>query len=210
MYTGVVEWTGTVESATAADEGGTVRVATDTADLEPGDSIAVSGVCLTAESVGDGWFEASLSADTATRTYLLDLEAGEPVNIERPLPADGRFDGHVVKGTVDTTTTVAWMTERADDWWLSVDVPEGYEQFVVEKGAVALDGVGLTVAAVDDEAGTIGVAVVPETYERTTLSETEAGDPIHFEADILAKYATRRAGLAAAADDDDETGSATA
>jgi riboflavin synthase len=191
MYTGLIESTGTLERVRHDGAGRTVRVATTTEDLATGDSVAVSGVCLTAERVGEGWFDASLSAETVERTYLADLDAGTAVNVERPVRADGRLDGHVVKGTVDATTELRGVTARDGDRWLTVATPAGYGRYLVEKGAVALDGVGLTVAAVDDDAGTFAVAVVPATDRRTTLPATRPGDPLHFEADVFAKYAER-------------------
>jgi len=191
MYTGFIESTGTLRRVDRTGEGCTVRVAT-TADLATGDSVAVAGVCLTVERLGDGWFDATLSGETVERTYLADLDPGADVNLERPVTADGRLDGHVVKGTVDATTKLVDVAERDADRWLTVAIPDGYGRYLVEKGAVALDGVGLTVAAVDDDAGTFAVAVVPATDRRTTLPAKRPGDPLHFEADVMAKYAERR------------------
>lgn len=197
MYTGIVETTASIRRVERGERGARVRVATDTAGIDPGDSVAVSGVCLTAEDVGEGWFEAALSADTLDRTYLASPDAGAAVNVERPLPADGRFDGHLVKGTVDTTTEIDSVTTRPDDWRLTVAQPAGYERYVVEKGAVALDGISLTITAVDDDRGTFSVAIVPETRDRTTLSSASAGDRVHFEADVVAKYVQRGRTVAA-------------
>lgn len=194
MYTGIVETTGRIRDVTQFESGCRLRIAADTTGLDPDDSISISGVCLTAESVGDGWFEAFLSAETVERTYLGDLEPGEAVNVEKPMPAEGRFDGHVVKGTVDTVVEITDIETLGEDWRFEFSVPDGHEQYLVEKGAVALDGMSLTVAALGEE--TFSVAVVPTTYEVTTLSEKQIGDPVHFEADILAKYAERQRVLA--------------
>lgn len=133
-----------------------------------------------------------MSAETVARTYLAELDLNGTVNIEHPVRSDGTLDGHVVKGTVDTTTTITANRERKNDWWFTFAIPENYEQYIVEKGAVALDGISLTVAAVDDDAGTFSTAIVPATYRRTTLATKSMGDPIHFEADILAKYVNRQ------------------
>jgi len=190
MYTGVIERTGTVGVVEPLESCCRVEIASETGDLRPEDSIAVNGVCLTASAVGDDWFQAVLSAETVERTYLADLQPGDAVNVERPLGTAGRFDGHLVKGTVDTVTAVTDITDLGEDWLFEFAVPAGYEQYLVEKGAVALDGIGLTVA--DLSADTFTVAVVPTTYEVTTLSTKELGDPVHFEADILAKYVERQ------------------
>jgi riboflavin synthase len=195
MYTGVIEEPGTLNAVDRLESGCRVEIATETTDLQPEDSIAVNGVCLTASAVGDGWFRAVLSAETVDRTYLAGCKAGGAVNIERPLGTTGRFDGHVVKGTVDTVTQVTDITDLGEDWLFEFDVPAGYEQYLVEKGAVALDGIGLTVA--DLSADTFTVAVVPTTYDVTTLSAKEPGDPVHFEADILAKYVERQRAVGA-------------
>jgi len=192
MYTGVVESTGTVQEIKRTKGGCELRVAIATDGLFARDSIGVSGICLTAESVGDGWFEASMSAETVARTYLAELNSNDAVNIEYPVRSSGTLDGHVVKGTVDATTTITANEEREDDWWFTFAIPGSYEQYIVEKGAVALDGISLTVAAVDDDAGTFSTAIVPATYHRTTLSTKSIGDAIHFEADILAKYVDRQ------------------
>ncbi len=190
MYTGVVETTGVLRSIDRTDGGCRLRVATDTADLDAEDSVGIDGVCLTAERVGDGWFEAFCSRETVTRTYLADRSAGDEVNVERPVALDDALDGHVVRGTVDTVTRVAAIEPDGDGWRYEFRLPDGYEQYLVEKGAVAIDGISLTIADVGRE--TFAVAVVPTTREVTTLSEKSVGDPVHFEADLLAKYVERQ------------------
>lgn len=194
MYTGIVETTGQIVEKRQFESGCRLQIRVETGDLSPDDSIGISGVCLTAESVGDGWFDAFLSEETVSRTYLADCSPGDRVNVERPLPSDGRFDGHVVKGTVDTVVEISDIESLGDDWRFTFTVPEEHEQYLVEKGAVALDGMSLTVADLTEE--TFSVAVVPQTYDITTLSEKEVGDPVHFEADILAKYVERQQTLA--------------
>lgn len=189
MYTGVVESTGRIQTVQQSEQGANIRIATETTGIDPADSVSVSGVCVTAESVDTDQFEATLSGETVARTYLDTLSAGAVVNIERPIAADGRFHGHVVKGTVDTVTNIVDAEQRGDGWQYRFAIPEGYEQYLVEKGAVALDGISLTVSNVSADA--FSVAVVPETYDRTTLATKSPGDPVHFEADILAKYATK-------------------
>jgi riboflavin synthase len=190
MYTGVVETTGVLRSVDSRDGGCRLRVAADTTDLAPDDSISVHGVCLTAERVGDDWFEAFCSRETVARTYLADCSPGDAVNVERPVAPDGALDGHVVKGTVDTVTTVVGIEPDGDGWRYEFRIPAGHERYLVEKGAIAIDGISLTVADVTPE--TFTVAVVPTTREVTTLSEKSVGDPVHFEADLLAKYVERQ------------------
>ena len=192
MFTGIVEETGVVESVTADDDGRRLRIGTDeVGDFAAGQSIAVSGVCLTVEQFGDDWFEVFTAAETLDLTYLGDLAAGDSVNVERALPADGRLDGHVVQGHVDTTTAVEAVESVGEDWTFTFALPDGNEQYVAQKGSIALDGISLTVADVDDAAGTFDVAIIPTTYEETTLREKAAGDPVHVEVDVLAKYAER-------------------
>lgn len=186
MYTGVVQNVGEICTVEMLSSGCRVRVAVDTADITSGDSIGVNGVCLTAKSVDDGHFEAVLSSETVERTYLSDLTAGDSVNIEKPITPDGRLDGHVVKGTVDATGEIAAIADVGSDWRFSFTVPSDYQQYLVEKGAVAIDGISLTVTELTREA--FSVAVVPTTYHATTLSEKSIGDPVHFEVDLLAKY----------------------
>ncbi|WP_121820442.1 riboflavin synthase [Halostella salina] len=187
MYTGVVETTGELRAKELRDGGCRLRIGTDTSSVAPDDSVGIQGVCLTAERVGDGWFEAFCSPETVERTYLAALDPGAPVNVETPVSPGGTLDGHVVKGTVDTVTEVTAVEPDGDGWRYEFAVPEGYGRFLVEKGSVAVDGISLTVAAVGD--GTFEAAVIPATREITTLSEKAVGDPVHFEADLLAKYA---------------------
>lgn len=186
MFTGIVEETGTVQAVEEDEDGLRVRLETTFEGLSRGQSISVSGACLTVEDYGSGWFEVFLATETIERTYLGGLEPGEEVNLERALPADGRFDGHFVQGHVDGTGTVESVERLGDDWRFSFSLPEDLTQYVVEKGSIAIDGISLTVAAFDGE--TVDVAIIPETYELTTLSEKSAGDPVHLEVDVVAKY----------------------
>jgi riboflavin synthase len=191
VYTGIIEATGAITRNERSGAGRRLRVETDLAsDLEPGDSIAVSGVCLTVERGGGDWFEAYAMGETLARTYLGDLAPGDAVNLERPMPADGRFDGHVVKATVDSTTEVTDVRVDGDERTYEFAIPEGRAAEFVEKGAVTVDGIGLTVVDCDEE--TFSVSVIPETLARTTLSEKAVGDAAHVETDVLAKYVRRR------------------
>jgi len=194
MFTGIVETPGEVVAVEDDAGGRRLRIeASGLDDLHHGQSISVSGVCLTVEAFAsttadDSWFEVFLATETVDKTYLGELSVGESVNIERAMPADGRFDGHVVQGHVDTVTTVDAIEEVGDDWRFTFELPEGYGQYIVDKGSICLDGISLTVAAIDREAGTFDVAIIPTTYELTTLQEKAVGDPIHIEVDVIAKY----------------------
>jgi riboflavin synthase len=159
------------------------------ADLHHGQSISVSGVCLTVEAFEtppEPWFEVFLAAETVEKTYLGSVEESDRVNLERALAADGRFDGHLVQGHVDTTTEVTGIERVGDDWVFEFALPEDIAQYVVGKGSIALDGISLTVA--ERGASAFGVAIIPTTYELTTLSEKSVGDPVHVEVDVVAKY----------------------
>ena len=189
MFTGIVEETGEIRTREATDEGLRLRIDADevVADVTHGASISVSGVCLTVERFESGeWFEVFLATETVERTYLGTLTVGDAVNLERAMPADGRFDGHVVQGHVDAVATVTDVESVGDDWYFEFALPEGYDRYVVEKGSITLDGISLTVAELSGDR--VRVAIVPTTYELTTLSEKSTGDPVHLEVDVLAKY----------------------
>ena len=189
MFTGIVEETGEVVGREATEDGLWLRIGADAvaSDLHHGQSISVSGACLTVERFeSDEWFEVFLASETVDRTYLGDLDVGDEVNLERAMAADGRFDGHVVQGHVDAVATLVDRESIGEDWYYTVSLPPEYDRYVVEKGSITLDGISLTVADLDGDR--VGVAIVPTTHERTTLSEKSPGDPLHLEVDVLAKY----------------------
>ncbi|WP_247730246.1 riboflavin synthase [Halovivax limisalsi] len=202
MFTGIVEETGEIRDREATSDGVRLRIGADevASDLAHGASISVSGVCLTVERFErDAWFEVFLADETVERTYLGDLAVGDAVNLERAMPADGRFDGHVVQGHVDAVATVGEIESVGEDWYFEFELPPGYAQYVVEKGSITLDGISLTVAALDGDRVT--VAIVPTTYDLTTLSAKDPGDPVHLEVDVLAKYVESVLEAAPAADE---------
>jgi len=197
MFTGVVEETGRV--ATAEQRGGLLvaRVAARRVleGLERGGSIAVDGCCLTAVEVDGQAFTCELTAETLARTAFADrLRAGARVNLERPMRADGRFDGHIVQGHVDGVGTVRALRREGEAAELEVALPPELERYVVEKGSIAVDGVSLTVAAVGP--GRFRVALIPYTLEHTSLGEARAGGPLNLEVDVIAKYVERLLGAA--------------
>jgi riboflavin synthase len=191
MFTGIVETTGEVVGVTDEEGGRRVRVAAGLDGLYEGQSIAVDGACLTVEAGGDGDFECFLSRETLDRTAFDALGAGDRVNVERALPADGRFDGHVVQGHVDATAEVRSVEQVGEDWRFAFSLPDAIARYVVEKGSIAVDGISLTVA--DLWEGGFAVAVVPTTYDLTTLADATPGDPVHLEVDVMAKYVERLA-----------------
>lgn len=203
MFTGIVEELGEVVRLERGPDSAriSVRGRVVTGDAFPGASIAVNGVCLTVVDLDGDTFTADVMAETLTRTSLTGSAPGTPVNLERPVPASGRFGGHVVQGHVDGTGTVV---ERVpgDRWELvRIAVPGPLACYVVEKGSIAVDGVSLTVAAVDDDGPqgpTFTVSLIPETLQRTTLGRRGVGDPVNLEVDVLAKYVERLVGLGSA------------
>jgi riboflavin synthase len=197
MFTGIIEELGTVSGLEPRGVGarltiGCARVLEDTA---PGSSIAVNGVCLTAAGVWPGAFCADVSPETLRRTNLGDLRPGARVNLERPLAAGGRLGGHIVQGHVDATGEFVSLEALGDaNWWLTVRFPAELSPYIVEKGSIAVDGVSLTVAALDGDL--LSAAIIPHTYENTALHTYRPGARLNLECDILAKYVARLLGLA--------------
>ena len=200
MFTGIIERTGTIVSLT--DLGG-VRRLTVAAEgiagrLREGDSLAVSGVCLTALDVDPALFHADLAAETLAKTSLGSLEPGSVVNLEMPVAAGSPLGGHIVQGHVDGTGVLVSLEpviaetspdfdRQTTDWTLRVRVPEHMRPWMVLKGSVTLEGISLTIADFDGE--TVTVAILPLTYSRTNLHTLAAGAPVNVEADVLVKLA---------------------
>ena len=193
MFTGIVESLGTVESIT--DVAGGRRLALDVGDLatglKVGDSLAVNGVCLTAVEVGpdNGVVAVDVVAETLHRSNLGSVAQGDRVNLERPMRADGRFDGHIVQGHVDATGEVTGIVPEGEGRLIRIAAsPEGL-RYVVEKGSITVDGVSLTVTSVD--ANGFEIALIPHTMSVTTLGLRQPGDRVNLEFDVLAKYVER-------------------
>ena len=183
MFTGLVQATATVTSI----EGGRLALeAAEPLELAEGGSVAVNGVCLTATGIDGAAFVADVMAETLRRSALGALAPGSTVNIELPLRASDRLGGHIVQGHVDGTGAVESMTEEGFARVLRIAAGEEVLRYVVEKGSVAVDGVSLTVADVDD--GGFTVSLIPETLERTTLGAIEPGRQVNLEVDVIAKY----------------------
>jgi len=202
MFTGIIETTGEIVAIDENADGRRLRIrAPGLTDLHHGQSISVSGVCLTVEAfeavddpAAERWFAVFLAAETVEKTYLGEVGVGDRVNIERAMAANGRFDGHIVQGHVDTVTTVDAIEEVGDDWRFTFSLPPDHDRYIVDKGSICLDGISLTVASIDREAGQFSVAIIPTTYDETTLQKKRVGDPVHVEVDVIAKYVERMVG----------------
>lgn len=198
MFTGIVEELGHVVSVTRlADDSARLVVSGPvvTSDARHGDSIAVNGVCLTVVDLDAGSFSADVMAETLRRSSLGALSVGDPVNLERPMAADGRFGGHIVQGHVDGRGSI--RARRPSENWevVEVDLPAELARFVVEKGSITVDGVSLTVVdMVDGEQPWFSVSLIPTTLAGTTLGSKGVGDPVNLEVDVIAKYVERLVG----------------
>jgi riboflavin synthase len=207
MFTGLIETTGAVLAVEHRD--GSMRIAIAAPlvhSLRTGDSIAVSGVCLTAVDLEPGAtpprFHADLAAETVARTSLSLLAPGSTVNLELPTPAGTPLGGHVVQGHVDGTGTllsIEPVDTHADpalaDWWLRVAVPAHVSRYMVEKGSVAIEGISLTIARWElgtPQGDVVSVAIIPHTYARTNLHALKAGQPVNIEADVMIKFLEQR------------------
>jgi riboflavin synthase len=192
LFTGLIEDIGTVAQIETDADGAQLTIETQlAASITEGDSIAVSGVCLTATAVSGDGFGAYAINETLDRSSIGALSEGGRVNLELSMKADGRFGGHIVQGHVDGVGTVAAI--RADGLSRVVTVATGPEilRYVVEKGSITVNGISLTVATVDGDG--FDVALIPETLERTTLGSAQLGDTVNLETDIFAKYAEKLA-----------------
>jgi riboflavin synthase len=203
MFTGLIAETGTIVSFEKKTGAARLRVAVPTlaTQLRTGDSIAVSGVCLTALAITPQGFEADLLEETLRRTSLADLAPGSSVNLELPTPAGTPLGGHVVQGHVDgvgrlvSVTAVTIGAESETDWVLKLTAPAALARYIVEKGSLSVNGISLTVAAVEtvqQGEALVTIAIIPHTYAVTNLHTLQPGDPINLEVDVLAKYAERR------------------
>ena len=189
MFTGIIEELGTVESVQARSVGARLKVRCSTVieDMTVGASIAVNGVCLTAVDLRPDSFCADLAPETLGRSNLGDLRTGSRVNLERPLSPTGRLSGHIVQGHVDATGEYVSLEALGDEnWWLRIRVPPELDPFLVFKGSIAIDGISLTIAALEGDM--LSVTIIPHTYRHTTLGGYRAGARLNLECDILAKH----------------------
>lgn len=190
MFTGIVEQTGEITDLSVIETGR--RLVLSARDLRPmpiGASIAVAGVCLTVVEAGEGVISVDVVPETLARTNLGDLEPGDRVNLERAMPADGRFDGHIVQGHVDGIGLVQSVQSDDNGVTVTIEPAESLLPYVVEKGSMTVDGVSLTVSGLGDF--WFSVALIPHTLEVTTLGSLEPGDTVNLEVDVVAKYVER-------------------
>ena len=191
MFTGIVEEVGRVTKIETS--GGTRKITVTSQnlseELKMGDSIAVSGVCLTAVRIEPGkCFGADLADETWNRTSFSRISEGAEINLELPMKADGRFGGHVVQGHVDGVGKFMGLEPiaGAQDFWMHIELPKEMTRYVVYKGSISVEGISLTVAKINGQDMTI--AIIPHTTEATNLKSLKPGDPVNLEADIIAKY----------------------
>lgn len=207
MFTGLVAGTGRLEARERRGPGYRLVIGTSGVSgfdaLELGESIAVSGACLTVVTASPGRFEADVSIETAQKTTLGAIQLGSELNLERSLRVGDRLGGHWVSGHVDGVARVQRIEAQGDSWLVTIAVPEPQRRFVAQKGSVALDGVSLTVNAVDDQS--LSVMLIPHTREVTSLKHWQAGVPVNLEVDLVARYLVRyfeATGQTAASHDD--------
>jgi riboflavin synthase len=195
MFTGLIEALGEVAEVKPTPAGLRLRLTSEMApELSPGDSLAVNGVCLTVVSADADGIHADVSPETMRVTSLGGLKRGALVNLERPLRADARLGGHFVQGHVDATGTLEEIRQDGDSYWVTIRFPPLLAPYIVRKGSIAVDGISLTVAGVDDRL--FDVQIIPFTWEHTNLRAIKAGDHVNIECDILGKYVVRVAELA--------------
>ncbi len=195
MFSGIIEKLGTVVSAKHADGSLKLTLQTGFFDLELGESIAINGVCLTVASMnGSGSADFFASAETLARTNLGTLGTGSKVNLERAVSLNTRLSGHLVQGHVDGLGTLQSLLHENGAWKLTVVIPRNLSRYCVEKGSIALNGISLTINTMDDHSdGTlsIGLSIIPHTWEHTNLHSAKVGDTVNIEVDVMAKYVER-------------------
>lgn len=200
MFTGLIEEVGEIagiERITGQNGGTVTRITIKgqniPSQLKTGDSVAVSGVCLTALNIGEQKFSADLAEETLKRTSLQRLKPGSMVNLELAARAQNRMGGHVVQGHVDGTGIIVSLQKIKfhDDWRLVIDIPQSLVRYVVPQGSITVEGISLTVAAIENFQ--VEIAIIPHTWQATNLRVLRKGDPVNIEVDVLAKYAEKMA-----------------
>ncbi len=188
MFTGIIEEVGMIGAVAGHGKSARLKVQASKVleNTRIGDSIAVNGVCLTVTDITKSYFVADVMAETMRRSSLSLLKKGSMVNLERAMAANGRFGGHIVSGHIDGTGSVSGMEREANAVWITVAAPAGILRYVVEKGSIAIDGISLTVAYVDDSC--FKVSVIPHTASETSLLKKKTGDIVNLECDVIGKY----------------------
>jgi riboflavin synthase len=197
MFTGLIEAIGEVAEVKPAAAGFRLRLTTPIApELTPGESLAINGVCLTVVVADGESVHADISPETARVSTLGSLKRGAVVNLERPVRADARMGGHFVQGHVDATATIEDIRQDGESYWITIQFPPALAPFIVRKGSIAVNGISLTVAGVDDRL--FDVQIIPYTWDHTTLQRAKTGDLVNLECDIIGKYVVRAAEVAGA------------
>lgn len=188
MFTGIIEEIGTLDGIQKSPNvfSLTFKCKLILDDLKLGDSVAVNGVCLTVSSFGNSRFSADVMPETLSRSNLGALRSGDFVNLERAMPLNGRFGGHIVSGHIDGTGTIVAVKEDINAIWYTINAPEKINSYIVEKGSITIDGISLTVASLS--ATGFKVSVIPHTQKITTLSKKHIGSTVNLENDIVGKY----------------------
>jgi riboflavin synthase len=190
MFTGIIEELGTVASIEPRSAGArlVIECRTVLSDATEGSSIAVNGVCLTALALTPNSFAADLAPETLARTNLGDLIPGARVNLERPVTPATRLSGHIVQGHIDATGLLIALDELGDgNWWLKLRAPAVLDRYLVHKGSIAIDGISLTIAALEP-GPIVGVTIIPHTFAHTSLGQAKIGARLNVEVDVLAKH----------------------
>lgn len=203
MFTGIIEELGKVRNVEARGENARIVIEahTVTQDTKHGDSIAVNGVCLTALDVLPDSFAADVSRETLLRSTLGRLKPGGPVNLERAVTPATRLGGHIVQGHVDARGTFVSATDHGGSWTVCIAYPREIARYLVFKGSVAVEGISLTIAALDDDH--FEIAIIPKTWEVTNFSHLRPGDDVNLEVDVIAKYVERIMGVSATVEGSD-------
>lgn len=191
MFTGIVEEVGGIKNIRHGAKSAVLTIQCDKIleDAHVGDSIAVNGVCLTVTSISGHTFEADVMAESMRRTALGELCAGSRVNLERAMQAGGRFGGHIVSGHIDGTGVIKELVREDNAVWVTISTDHDILRLIIEKGSVAIDGISLTVAYVDNNC--FKVSVIPHTAKETTLLDKKKGDAVNLENDVVGKYVDR-------------------
>ena len=188
MFTGIIEELGRIRSLTLSGHSGSliIRARKVLEGTRIGDSIAVNGICLTVTAMTPDSFTADVMAETVRRSSLKNCRPGDPVNLERAMAAGGRFGGHIVSGHIDGTGTIRALRRDDNAVWYTVSAAPSLLKYIVEKGSIAIDGISLTVAAVDD--ASFSVSIIPHTAASTILGSKRPGDTVNLETDLIGKY----------------------
>lgn len=188
MFTGIIEEVGEIESIKKGASSAviTVKAKKVLSDLKPGDSVALNGVCLTATDISNHGYSMDVMHETLNRTNLGGLRGGSRVNLERAMPADGRFGGHIVAGHIDGTGRIVSMEKDDNAVWITISTEASVLKYIINKGSITIDGVSLTVARLDS--GSFAVSIIPHTAANTILLEKKPGDTVNLETDMVGKY----------------------